>query len=326
MPLPVVTTSSRSAFRRCPQKWVWRFEDGLSPKGEMADALWFGIGIHEALANWYQKGRRRGVHPATTFTNWCSDEMREIRAAREEWEDQAKYENAMDLGIAMLEGYIDKYGKDPSWSVIATEQPFKIKVTWHGKPIALFMSTWDGVYRDMNDGRLYLMEHKTAGQISLAYLELDDQAGSYWAVASEWLRAKGILGPGDEIAGIMYNFLRKTPGDDRPQNEGGAYLNKDGSVSKKQPPPAFVRHLVERTSGEQKVQLERLAREVAVMNAVRDGTIPVTKNTTKDCTFCEFFAACTLHEHGSTRAFDEYVRHSFTRTNPFDRYLKSASG
>jgi hypothetical protein len=306
---------------------VWRFEDGLSATGETADALWFGTGVHIALAEWYKKGYRRGPHPADTFEKWCGDEIREIRASREDWEDQAKYENARELGIAMLENYLDFYGHDRYWNVVAIEQPFKIRVEWHGKPIAIFMSTWDGVYRDKLDGRLYLMEHKTAAQVSTAYLELDDQGGIYWAVAGAWLREKGILKPGEEIAGIMYNFLRKTKGDDRPQDEGGAYLNKNGEVSKRQPPPAFVRKLVERSPREQSTQMIRLANEVKVMNAVRDGTIPVTKNTTRECaTMCEFFAACVLHERGSTRAFDEYVRHSFDKTNPFDRYLKSAGG
>lgn len=323
--LPIVTTTSRSTFRRCPQKWVWRFEEGLTPNGESADALWFGTGVHIALAEWYQKGYRRGRHPADTFEEWCDDEIREIRASREEWEDEPKYEDARELGGAMLENYIELYGEDPDWDIIAIEQPFKIKVTWHGNPIAMFMSAWDGIYRDRQDGRIYLFEHKTAGQIQTAYLELDDQAGSYWAVASAWLRARKVLKPGEQISGITYNFLRKTKGDDRPQDEGGAYLNKDGSVSKKQPPPAFVRHLVERSPREQVAQMRRLADEVAVMNGVRDGLIPVTKNTTRDCTWCEFFVPCRLHERGRTRAFDEYVRQTFSKSDPFARYRKSAS-
>lgn len=322
--LPLVTTTSRSTFRRCPQRYVWRFEMGLTPKGETADALWFGTGVHLALAQWYQKGTRRGPHPAETFYEWCKNEIREIRASREEWEEQPKYEDAGNLGVAMLENYVDKYGRDSQWHIIAIEQPFKIKVTWHGKPVAIFMSAWDGVFRDRSDGRIYLLENKTAQQIALAYLELDDQGGAYWAVASAWLRAKGILKPDENIAGIMYNFLRKTKGDDRPQNEGGAYLNKDGSVSKKQPPPAFIRHLVERSPREQKTQMERLAKEVAVMEAVRNGVIPVIKNSTRDCAnYCEFFSICTLHERGGN-TWEQLARQLYTKTDPYGRYRKSA--
>ncbi len=322
--LPIVTTTSRSTFRRCPQRYMWRFEEGLTPRGEKADALWFGTGVHEALAKWYQRGLKRGPHPADTFANWCAGEIREIRAAREDWEDQAKYEDAAELGEIMLEHYVDEYGKDRDWYVLAVEHPFKIRVTWHGKPIAMFMSAWDGVYRDRSDGQIYLMEHKTAGQIQTAYLELDDQAGIYWAVANEWLRRQKILKPSENIAGITYNFLRKTKGDDRPRDDGGAYLNKDGTVSKKQPSPAFVRKLVERSPREQKTQLERLANEVAVMNAVRSGEIPVTKNTNRDCTWCEFFMMCSLHERGSA-AWKEIASGSYTKEDPYGRYRKSAS-
>src|ERR1043166_425769 len=122
--LPIVRTSERGAFGRCPQKWWWKYQKGLNPKGETTDALWFGIGVHIALAEWYQKGKKRGPHPADTFEAWAGDEFREIRSSREDWDELPKYEDATELGISMLEGYVDEYGKDPSWHVIATEMPF----------------------------------------------------------------------------------------------------------------------------------------------------------------------------------------------------------
>lgn len=327
--LPIVTTSARSAFRRCPQLWYWKYVDGLQRRGEVPDALWFGIGVHIALADWYMPGKRRGPHPAETFVEWHGEEERWLRAAYADHDraqgqvEQAKYENALDLGVAMLEGYVDEYGKDPSWDVIAIEHPFKIKVLSHGRAIAYFMSTWDGVIRDLADGRIYLIEHKTATSIQTSYLELDDQAGIYWAVASAILRQKGILGPKEEIAGIIYNFLRKSMGDDRPQDRQGNYLNKNGSISKRQPPPRYVREIVERSAKERKTQMYRLADEVSWMNAILDGDKPVIKNTTKDCTFCEFFTMCKSHERGG-EAWKEIAKVDFKVEEPFDRYLKSA--
>lgn len=327
--LPTLRTSERSAFRRCPQKWWWEYRDGLVPKGEVPDARWFGIGIHLALAEWYGKGKRRGRHPAKVFAEWCGDKIREIRAAMSErdsdWYDEPKYEDAYELGVAMLNHYVETYGKDPEWHVIATEQSFQVKVQRAGKPIAIFASTFDGVIRDESDGEIYLMEHKTASQIQLPYLELDDQAGVYWAVAQAVLRAKGVLKADESIAGIVYNFLRKSKPDPRPRNATGAYLNMDGSVSKKQPADPFVRHIVERQPQEQKSQMERLSDEVAWMNAVRSGTLPVIKNTTKDCTFCDFFDMCKLHERGGD-AWKELKRSLYTQKDPYaDRYAKSAS-
>src|SRR6266568_1377465 len=96
-------TSERSAFRRCPKMWWWKYRMGLVSKYEEPDALWFGIGIHEALAQWYKPGLRRGVQPAAYFRQWCGDEMREIAANYNDrdsvWgEDAPKYEDALELG------------------------------------------------------------------------------------------------------------------------------------------------------------------------------------------------------------------------------------
>ncbi len=301
---------------------------GLVSKYEEPDALWFGIGIHEALAQWYKPGLRRGVQPAAYFRQWCGDEMREIAANYNDrdsvWgEDAPKYEDALELGVAMLEGYIDEYGKDPDWDVIATEYPFEVNVTHEGETVAVFASVWDGVYRDRSDGLLYLMEHKTARQISTSYLALDDQAGAYWAVAGTFLRAKGVLRPDEEIAGITYNFLRKSMPDERLVNDEGLSLNKDGSVSKKQPTSRFLREVVERSPAEQQTQLLRMADEVRVMNAMRDGTIPVYKNTNRDCTFCQFFTMCTLHERGG-ESWKTVMKAEFVQQNPYADRRKPA--
>jgi hypothetical protein len=324
-----ITTSSRSAFRRCPQKWWWQYVDGYRKRGETPDALWFGIGIHEALASWYRQGLIRGPLPADTFDDWCGDEERHIRASYADHEygefDEAKYENARELGTDMLNGYVRRYGRDTDWDVLAIERPFRVKVRHEGRPIAKFMSTWDGVYRDRIDGQVYLMEHKTASAVQLSFLELDDQAGSYWAFAGPILRKEGVLGPDEQIAGITYNYLRKSLGDERPVDRAGNSLNKDGSISKRQPVERYVRHIVERSPREIASQVNRLANEAFLMTEMIERRIPVTKNTSKECTFCEFFTVCKQHERGGT-SWKTVMAAEFDQANPFDRYaLKSAA-
>jgi hypothetical protein len=326
--LPVITTSERSTFKRCPQKWWWKYRDGYVPKGDTVDALWFGIGVHIALAEWYHKGYRRGQHPAKTFAEWAGEEGREIRAQHAEheteWYDEPKWLDAVELGTDMLEGYVDKYGKDRDWQVIAIEQQFKVRVIRQNEAIAWFMSTFDGVFRSKYDGRVYLMEHKTASHIDLAYLELDDQAGAYWAVATAVLRGMKVLRPDETIAGIEYNFLRKAQHDPREQNEDGLYLNQNGEVSKRQSPARFVRETVERRPSEMQNQMNRLADEVTMMNMIRAGQVPLLKHTQKDCArFCEFFDMCRLHEHG-TNNWLELAKALYNQFNPYERYQKSA--
>jgi hypothetical protein len=370
--IPILRTSERSAFKRCMWRWWMEYREGWRTRYVQADALWFGIGIHEALAPWYMKGKRRGPHPADTFETWVGEEIGYAKTYLDDSFDEPVWMEAKELGIAMLEGYVNTYGKDSQWHIISIEQPFSVKITRHGKPIAVFASRWDGVFRDLADGKIKLLENKTASQISTAYLELDDQGGSYWAVASQVLRAKGILKPGEDIDGIIYNFLRKAMPDTRPRNAAGDYLNKpvkehylialrsagietveqgspksgpvpiekatvkdlevaasfaglevQGEVSQKQPPPLFVREPMHRVPSEQRTQLEKIADEVEVMNAVRNGIIPVTKTTTKDCPKCPLWGPCTLHERGAD-SYRSLLKSNFLQIDPYADMRKSA--
>lgn len=321
--LPTLRTSERAAFKRCAQRWWWEYRMGYRQRSPQADALWFGIGIHEALAQWYLKGKKRGPHPADTFDAWAGEEINFAKTYLDETFDEPVWLDAHELGIAMLEEYVSAYGKDPQWDIIAIEQPFRVRIVREKRPVAYFTSRWDGVLRDLGDGKIYLLENKTAAQIVTAYLELDDQGGSYWAVASQLLRAKGILGDGEHISGIIYNFLRKAKPDERPQNADGQYLNKDNSISKRQPPQAFVRTIVDRSPKEQATQLARIADEVTVMNAVREGIIPITKTPTKDCPRCPFWVPCGLHERGSD-SYLTVLRNNFQQVDPYADNRKSA--
>jgi hypothetical protein len=225
LPIPILRTSERSTFKKCAWRWLQEYRYGYKPRGSQADALWFGIGIHQALAEWYLKGKRRGPHPADTFAAWVGDEINFARSYLTDTFEEPVWLDARDLGIEMLEGYVDVYGRDPQWQIISVEQPFEIAIRRNRETAVVFKSRWDGVFRDLADGNIYLLETKTASQIATAYLELDDQGGSYWAVAGRVLRVNGVLKKGEEIGGIQYNFLRKAMPDERPVNSQGLRTN-----------------------------------------------------------------------------------------------------
>jgi len=300
---------------------------GLRSTSEDRDALWMGTGVHYALAEWYLKGKRRGPHPAETFSSWAGNDLREIRANYsdhdEEWYDEAKYIDAKDLGTAMLEEYINLYGLDPQWNILHIEHSFRTLIRDGDQQLAYFVGTFDGAVRDLDDGQVYLLEHKTAKQINTTFLALDDQAGGYLAVATAVLRKEGTLGPRERIAGIIYNYLRKSMPDERPVDADGMRLNNDGTVSKRQPPPAFVREVVERGAEEPANQMRRLVDEVSIMQGMREGTIPVYKNTTWECTWCPFFVMCKLHERGGD--WETVARSSYIQQDPYGPYHKSAA-
>jgi len=317
--VPIISNSERNTFGRCPQRWWWAYVENLQAKTKPADALWFGVGVHEALAEWYDEGFERGQVPSVTFRNWVGDEIRFIKANYadhdREWFEEPVYLDAKDLGIAMLDEYINLYEDDPDWEIIAIEQPFELELVRDGKVVAIFIGIFDGVAINHKLGIIVLLEHKTAGSIKTAHLPLDNQAGSYFAAATIVLRHQGILGKRELIEGVQYNFLRKSKPDTRPRDEHGRALNKNGSVSKVQPTKAFVREFVDRSPREVTSQLVRLTDEVVLMNLVREGKLPVIKIINDMCPYCPFYAMCVMHERGGN-AWKDFKKSQYTKRPP----------
>lgn len=331
---PFIRTTERKDFGRCQQRWYWAWRAGLKGKGRPAAPLWFGIGIHEALAQWYQPGTKRGVHPADYWLDWYKgEEQAFIKAltANSDSRDDAVWVDAKSLGEAMLTGYVERYGADEDWEILYVETPFQIEIPRPGPPsefadpLAIFAGTFDGVYRDLRTGKIWLVEHKTAKQISTIHLPLDRQAGGYWAIASRILQHRGVLKKGDRIEGIMYNFLRKSLPDDRPTNDKGEALNKNGTVSKNQPSPLFLREPVFRDRRERATQLRAVQREAKMMDYLRRHPEDINKNPTRDCSWdCAFYEMCLLQEKGGDD-WKDYRDAVFTRADPYADHRKSAA-
>ena len=228
---PIVTTSERSSFKRCHQRWWWEYHDGLRTT-EVQRAYWFGIGIHLALAHYYGNiGYKRNMDYIDVWREYCdNDEISKvIKAAPDGFSEDETWLDAKMLGEHMLTGYHKLYNGDPDWDVVHVEMPFEIGIPDPRDPsndVVIFNSTFDGVYRSKSRKKFRLMEHKTAKAIQTGHLPLDDQGGAYWAVATYVLREKGILPKGQIIDGIEYNFLRKGVPDERPKDAEGYACNK----------------------------------------------------------------------------------------------------
>jgi len=332
--IPTFTTSERRAAKRCIARWWWEYREGLRPPDPNIK-LWFGIGIHEALAVYYGRtGYKRDRSYIDRWREYCdADEYsRAIRVRLDDTgKDESEWMDARALGENLLLEYPEWWGGDPNWDVIATERPFAIEIPDPDDPdqtVGIFKSTFDGVYRDKSDGRIRLMEHKTTTDTNTSWLALDDQGGAYWALAPLILRDSGVLGPRDSIHSIQYNFIRKAKPDDRPRNAAGLYLNQNGSVSKVQPKPRFFRpDPVRRTKREQATQIRRIADELLALERFRTGELRITKTPTRDCHWdCAFFQMCQLHEMGGPD-WTEYRDAVYLVEDPYSRYKlrKSAS-
>lgn len=224
--LPILRTSERSSFKRCVQQWQYGYRMGLKPRKADSGARWFGTGIHLCLAEWYILGKERGRDPRDTWEEFTKDSYESIMTmdvdGEKEWHD------AKALGMAMLDNYLEEYGTDDQWEVISPEQRFGVLIPHPAnkdKALIDYRGTFDMVVRDHSDGKIKLLDHKTAAAIMTNHLVLDDQAGGYIAVATSSLRAEGLIKPREYVHGMLYNFLRKGMPDTRPRSEKG-YHNK----------------------------------------------------------------------------------------------------
>lgn len=215
-------TSERKAFGVCHQQWFWHYVEGLAPARKPA-ALWFGAIWHDALAKWYRLGLARGPHPAETFEEMANGD-RKIYVQTEEEEEA--FVKARDLGIDMAQRYVKEFGTDEQWHFLSIEETNALLFKRGGRPYLRYLLTMDGVVRDLKTGRVVIVEHKTFSRSGFQHLRLDNQAGSYYAAAPYVLALDKILGEGEEIRGIQYNFARKSLGDERPRNASGAYTNQ----------------------------------------------------------------------------------------------------
>lgn len=304
----LLRTSERLSFKRCRQQWAWGYEEKLKPVEESA-ALRFGDLIHRALADYYIPGVKRGPKPAERFEqHYHADAQAKIDEGFNVYSDE-KWEDALDLGVRMLEAYVAEYeDRDKEWKVLSSEQtfqvPLKVEVPDHGLVRFKYVGTFDGVWQNRpNKSLIIFKEFKTATQIVLDALGMDEQAGGYWTYGPAWLRRKGILGPKANIDHILYTFLRKAARNpDHSYDAQGRKLNQDGSVSKSQPAPYFARQPAYRDTHDREEVHRRVLNEVKDMILCEDDPERVYKNPgpmfMPNCRFCGFKDMCELHETG----------------------------
>lgn len=323
----LVRTSERSAFKKCRWAWDLSFNQGLRQRRD-APVLRFGTLIHEALAEWYVPGRKRGRDPVAAFLKFYE---RDVAAAGEfviYGDDGSPDANetwltAKDLGVEMLEMYLEHYGDDRDWKVLATEQTFKVPVRHPrtGRVLFYYVGTLDLIMEEISKGRIWIWDHKTTVAINLKALGLNEQFGSYWAFGTEWIEKQGLLTNRQfkDLSGLMVNYLRRARKDDRPRNEMGQSLNKDGSVSKKQQAKVFHREPTWRTMDDRERVRRRAMNDWREMEMVKEGRLANDKSPSIfNCPSCPWLDACELHETGSdweffldrtTEGYDPYSAH-----------------
>lgn len=357
----LLRTSERLTFKRCRYAWDLDYNQRLKPLREQP-ALRFGTLIHAALEERYPKGIKRGPHPARAFEKIYAadlaeqesdDRWKNFDAENEEWVD------ALELGIDMLEGYVEMYGRDEEWEVIESEMTFKTPVyipddmlvpdgpntkiilegrelkmsaifpNWKlGEPLFYYVGTMDGVWKNRQDARTRIVDYKTTSGDAVKEAEgkssLDEQGTAYWTWGCDYLIAGKVLKPriAESLDGMLYVFLKKSKRDERPTNQYGESLNKDGSVSKTQPAKRHYRKIIYRGEAERMMARRRAVQEVVEMQMIRIGMLASYKNpetgSKGHCSWCSYRDVCEMHESGADW---EMMRDSTMEVwNPYDAH------
>jgi hypothetical protein len=156
----LIRNSERQSFKRCRFQWALNFGvitgTPLKPL-EDARALRFGDLIHQSLAGYYKKGKKRGRKPWLIFEKLYKQQIEELDMARLNMKDENKWLDAAELGPAMLRGLVERYGaRDEQYEVLSAEQTFQVPISI---PIAekggrtlkvVVVGTLDGVWRDLS--------------------------------------------------------------------------------------------------------------------------------------------------------------------------------
>ncbi len=324
--LPLIRSHERMDYKRCQKKWHWKWRRGLVLRKKSFGALDLGTWVHSAFEAWYVPGDRRYGKLYDHFNEAAESAIADAVNADAPSYEIEKAEELAVLGEAMCKSYAEHYENDRDVIVIGTEIPLEFTFPdSRGRLAAKHLLKPDMVYQKRSKGTFHLMENKTAATLGRTeHLVIDDQARPYGAMAERALRQAGVLGRKEVLSGITYNYLRKAFPDLRLKDAEGNSLNRDGSISKKQPAPLFLRKEVTLTAEAKRRTLERLRRETlkitAVAQEIRDRTLDpalLDKTPHHSCPkFCDYFAMCTSEEQGGDVSTFENTM--YTRQNPYD--------
>lgn len=205
-----VSYSELDTFRQCPLKWRIGYREGWKPDREK-EAFRLGHVWHSIMETHYStikelqqaeqertgKGRSpaRGTKAEGAWLDLCAREV-----------GYAVMDTLDDETRALMEwaysGYVEQYGCDPDWRIIATEQKGEVPLTEGGRPLVWVI---DLVVEDIAYGGVWIIDHKFPGDLaSDVEIDLDDQLGLYWFA---WGRAGHELA--GRVNGAMLNEARK---------------------------------------------------------------------------------------------------------------------
>lgn len=211
----IITHSEIDAFRRCQLMWMLAYKDKWRiPEGEREDghALTKGSLYHDVMEIHYTGLKH--IQDGVWGQEQGLDHIARNVAALLWPQDGTEQSELQSLVWWMYQGYVERYGNDPQWEILAVEVKFQARLrTRDGKPTKyLLKGKLDLVIRDRKTGKIWIVDHKSGANLpDQMELDIADQFGLY-----AWLlREAGI-----PVIGAIHSANRTTRNQgDRPENQ-----------------------------------------------------------------------------------------------------------
>jgi len=196
--MDTLTYSGIKTFRNCRRMYDLRYNRCLVPIEE-DETKRLGSVFHKCMEMWY--GRDIGV-PAEQVIDGIQDYI--DRSYPDRLVDDVQRKN-WHLAVAMFRAYIGKYPSE-NFKVVAVEKEFRCPIvnpdTSCSSRTFMMAGKVDAII--LIDGQYYILEHKTAANITGDYIErlpMDFQITLYSDYIGQEMNLK--------IAGILYNVVGK---------------------------------------------------------------------------------------------------------------------
>jgi len=178
-----ISYTKLSTFRRCLQKYRWKYVEHYYPRSSIGQAR--GSAGHAALAEWHKN----------------YDEQKSLDTAWQKWSDDGFEQNEE---WQLLENALTRYfpwsKTHDKFRIIRSEYKFEIEYElMHQQKLfpILFEGYIDGVVKE-ND-QIWLLENKFNKRISTKNLELDAQVTLYLLAMFNMQKS---------VEGVIYNIVR----------------------------------------------------------------------------------------------------------------------
>jgi len=188
----VVHPTTLDLFSTCKLKWKW--SRTYKPR-QVSPWLTFGEAIHLALEDYYSMESENFVEVFQKF-------MRANSVSIE------GYDDLFELGTKMLINYKERYELSETLEVLALEQEIARRIPVPPDAEIIHQNLYvaariDGLVRDRNLNKVFVLEHKTFEKFYPQTLDLNHQ------FALEKYVAEGFYHGEDGVSGVIYNGLRK---------------------------------------------------------------------------------------------------------------------